>query len=118
MSTRHKRLAIRTEDHPIAYADFEGVIPEGHYGAGTVMVWDTGTFEAEGEPSEQLARGELKFRLNGEKLQGAFVMIRSGKNWLLIKRRDESAKASWNIDRLDRSALSGRTMEEIAAESS
>jgi DNA ligase D-like protein (predicted 3'-phosphoesterase) len=116
MSTRDRRLAMPTEDHPIEYADFEGIIPEGHYGAGAVIVWDKGTFETEGDTpaSEQLSRGELRFRLAGEKLRGAFVLIRSGKRWFLIKRRDEDAKSSWNIDRPDDSVLSGRTLKEIA----
>jgi bifunctional non-homologous end joining protein LigD len=116
MSTRDRRLAMPTEDHPLEYADFEGTIPEGHYGAGTVMVWDKGVYEIEGDnsASEQLDRGELKFRLAGEKLQGGFVLIRSGERWFLIKRRDASVKPSWNIDRYNRSALSGRTLEEIA----
>jgi bifunctional non-homologous end joining protein LigD len=121
-----KRLAIQTEDHPLEYADFEGVIPEGHYGAGIVMVWDKGTYEIEpdGSAAEQLAAGELKFTLHGQKLNGGFVLIRAGlrssgarqgKNWLLIKRQDEYADRSWNIDRYDRSVLTGRTLEEIAA---
>jgi bifunctional non-homologous end joining protein LigD len=121
-----RRLAIQTEDHPLEYADFEGVIPEGHYGAGTVMVWDKGTYETDpdGSAAEQLARGELKFTLHGEKLQGGFVLIRTGPKsagpregtrWLLIKRRDEYAVSPWNIDRYDWSVLTGRTLAEIAA---
>jgi len=120
-----KRLAIRTEDHPIEYADFEGNIPEGEYGAGTVMVWDRGTyeFEPDGSATEQLAGGELKFVLHGQKLKGGFVLIRrdlksSGalrrENWLLIKRNDEYADRSWDIDVYDRSVLTGRNLEEIA----
>ena len=116
MSTRDRRLAVPTEDHPLEYADFEGTIPEGHYGAGTVMVWDKGNLQIEGDSSasQQLKRGELKFRLDGEKLQGGFVLIRTGPRWFLMKRRDESAKPLWNIDRYDRSAVSGRTLQEIA----
>lgn len=119
-----KRLAMQTEDHPLEYAGFEGVIPEGHYGAGTVMVWDKGTYELEGDgaAAEQLAQGELKFKLNGEKLQGRFVLVRAGmrgasrggKQWLLIKRRDESARQGWKPDRDDWSALTGRGLGEIA----
>jgi bifunctional non-homologous end joining protein LigD len=121
-----KRLAIQTEDHPIEYANFEGVIPEGQYGAGPVMVWDKGTYQTDpgGSAAEQLSQGELKFTLHGEKLQGGFVLIRRGltsvgvrgqRSWLLIKRRDEYADRSWNIDRYDWSVLTGRSMEEIAA---
>lgn len=121
-----KRLAIQTEDHPIEYAKFEGVIPEGQYGAGTVMVWDNGTYQTdpEGSAPEQLARGELKFTLHGKKLRGGFVLIRAGlksagsrgqRSWLLIKRQDEYADPSWNIDRYDWSVLTGRSLQEIAA---
>ena len=119
-----KRLAIQTEDHPMEYANFEGVIPEGQYGAGTVMVWDKGTYEADGSATEQLAQGELKFVLHGKKLQGGFVLIRTGlksararsqRSWLLIKRQDEYADPAWNIDRYDWSVLTGRNLEEIAA---
>ena len=114
-----KRLAVKVEDHPIEYNAFEGVIPEGHYGAGPVMVWDRGTYEPSGDlpPQEQIARGEFKFFLDGQKLRGEFVLVRTrDKNWLLIKHRDEFADRSWDIDRpkLSESALSGRTLEEIA----
>jgi bifunctional non-homologous end joining protein LigD len=121
-----KRLAIQTEDHPIEYANFEGVIPEGQYGAGTVMVWDSGTYQTEpgGSAAEQLAKGELKFTLSGKKLQGGFVLLRRGlksagarghRSWLLIKRQDEHADRSWNIDHYDWSVLTGRSLKEIAA---
>lgn len=119
--TTERRLAMQTEDHPLEYANFEGVIPEGQYGAGAVMVWDTGTFEVEpdGSAAEQLEQGALKVTLNGRKLQGGFVLVRSGAagrpRWFLIKRRDEYATRSWRIERDSRSALTGRTMEEIAA---
>lgn len=122
-----KRLAIQTEDHPIEYANFEGVIPEGQYGAGTVMVWDKGTYEPEGElsPEQELARGEVKVVLHGKKLRGGFVLLSPGrrlaqagrkKPWLLIKRRDEYADPAWQIEApsLDRSVLTGRTLREIA----
>ena len=116
-----KRLAIETEDHPLEYGDFEGVIPEGNYGAGTVMVWDRGSFEVEGEKSaaEQYGRGELKFQLHGQKLRGSFALVRmrraDQKNaWLLIKHRDAAADAEWDVDRHDGSALTGRSMDEIA----
>lgn len=126
LNSSDKHLAIRTEDHPIEYAGFEGIIPEGQYGAGTVMVWDRGTYETDpdGSAAEQLMRGELKFSLHGQKLRGGFVLIQRGlrlagargrEAWLLIKRKDEYADPSWNIDRYDWSALTGRTLEEIAA---
>src|SRR5262249_11849862 len=97
-----KRLAVMTEDHPLEYATFEGVIPEGPYGAGTVMVWDYGTYDTSGDVSarEQLARGELKAELHGVKLHGEMVLLHTGarssnptgrKRWLLIKRRDQYA---------------------------
>jgi bifunctional non-homologous end joining protein LigD len=127
MNPADKRLAVRTEDHPIDYADFEGVIPEGQYGAGTVMVWDKGTYEPEGDlsPERQLARGEIKVLLHGKKLRGGFVLVQPGgrfaeragkKNWLLIKHRDENADPASGIDGagLDRSVLTGRTLREIA----
>ena len=89
MNPAEKRLAVRTEDHPLEYADFEGVIPEGLYGAGTVMVWDKGPYNLEGttSPATQLRRGEIKFLLDGKKLRGGFALIRTGtpKRWLLIK---------------------------------
>lgn len=118
-----KRLAVQTEDHPLEYAGFEGKIPEGNYGAGTVMVWDRGTFRVEGEPdvAKQLARGEIKFSLNGEKLHGSFVLVKlrqsvKGNEWLLIKHKDSAECFTWNIDEHDGSVLTGRTIEEIAEE--
>src|SRR5437667_420976 len=90
-----KRLAVQTEDHPLDYANFEGKIPEGNYGAGTVMVWDRGTFHVEGnlDALKQLEKGEIKFSLNGEKLRGSFVMVKlkqseKGNEWLMIKHKD------------------------------
>jgi len=119
-----KRMAVQTEDHPMSYADFEGIIPPGNYGAGTVMVWDRGHFRVEGSRGarEQLASGEIKFRLNGEKLSGSFVLVRTKRSakqpeWLMIKHPDESVDRAWNIDEHDGSVLTGRTLEEIAAES-
>jgi bifunctional non-homologous end joining protein LigD len=116
-----KRLAMQTEDHPVEYADFEGVIPEKQYGAGTMMVWDRGTWRIEGDDTaaRQLARGRLTFSLEGQKLHGAFMLIRAGgaqragRQWFLIKRSDGYADRSWKIDRFDGSALTGRTLEEI-----
>jgi len=118
-----KRLAVMTEDHPLDYANFEGKIPEGNYGAGTVMVWDRGTFHVEGnlDALKQLEKGEIKFSLNGEKLQGSFVLVKlkqseKGNEWLMIKHKDGAEDSSWNIDEHDGSALTGRTIEEIKEE--
>jgi bifunctional non-homologous end joining protein LigD len=118
-----KRLAVMTEDHPLDYANFEGKIPEGNYGAGTVMVWDRGTFRVEGklDALTQLAKGEIKFNLNGEKLRGSFVLVKlkhseKGNEWLMIKHKDAAEDSSWNVDEHDGSALTGRTIEEIKEE--
>jgi bifunctional non-homologous end joining protein LigD len=118
-----KRLAVMTEDHPLDYANFEGQIPEGNYGAGTVMVWDRGTYAMEGPGTavEQLRRGEIKFHLNGEKLRGSFVLVKlknseKGNEWLMIKHKDAAANPSWNVDEHDGSVLTGRTLDEIRAE--
>jgi bifunctional non-homologous end joining protein LigD len=121
-----KRLAIRTEDHPIEYAEFEGVIPEGQYGAGTVMLWDKGKYAPDGNlaPEQQLAGGQVKVILYGKKLRGGFVLVYPGTRfgqsakkarWLLIKRRDEMANPAWKIEdsALDRSVTTGRTLKEI-----
>ena len=128
MHPADKRLAIRTEDHPLAYADFEGIIPEGQYGAGTVMVWDRGQYEPKDgvAPEEQLARGKIDVILHGKKLRGGFTLVRTrqrsadpdqGRRWLLVKHRDQYADPSWNIEspELNRSVLTGRTMKEIEA---
>jgi bifunctional non-homologous end joining protein LigD len=118
-----KRLAVQTEDHPLDYANFEGKIPEGNYGAGTVMVWDRGTFHVEGslDALKQLEKGEIKFSLNGEKLRGSFVLVKlkqseKGNEWLMIKHKDAAENSTWNIDEHDGSALTGRTIEEIKEE--
>ena len=123
---QEKRLAIPTEDHPLEYAGFEGVIPEGEYGAGTVLVWDTGKFhnitEKKGvalDLPEALAHGHLKFWLEGRKLKGGYALTRfkTGKDeaWLLVKADDQEAEASADLLRTrPESVLSGRTLEEIA----
>jgi len=121
-----KRLAMMVEDHPVSYIHFEGVIPTGNYGAGTVMVWDTGTWEAQGQESaaEMLARGDLKFALHGKKLRGSFVLARmrsrrpasKGNEWLLIKHRDEYSVPRYDIDQYDDSVVSGRSMAKIEAD--
>lgn len=125
LNPRDKRLAVRTEDHPLDYASFEGIIPEGNYGAGTVIVWDRGTWQLEGGGTvdEHMARGDLKFHLDGRKLHGSFALVHTGrrssdpkqqKNWLLIKHRDEAADEKWNIEEHGESVLSGRTIEQVA----
>src|SRR5216684_5108868 len=118
-----KRLAVQTEDHPMDYGNFEGKIPQGNYGAGTVMVWDRGTYSVIGEADagKQLQRGEIKFELNGEKLRGSFVLVKlkqseKGNEWLMIKHKDAAEDSSWKIDEHDGSALTGRTIEEIKEE--
>src|SRR5262245_3258331 len=118
-----KRLAVEVEDHPLEYGDFEGTIPEGQYGGGTVMLWDRGYWESD-DPEAGFKKGDLKFTLDGGKLHGSWVLVRmrgdrfGGKrtNWLLIKHRDEYAKENGEsvLDE-DRSVASGRTMEQIAA---
>ena len=119
-----KRLAVEVEDHPLDYGDFEGTIPEGEYGGGTVMLWDRGYWDSE-DPERGFEKGDLKFTLDGEKLHGSWVLVRmrndrtGGKrtNWLLIKHRDEFARegAANDILEADRSVASGRTMAQIAA---
>ncbi len=125
---REKRLAIPTEDHPLEYADFEGVIPEGCYGAGVVQVWDRGSYRnvtgGDGETpsvSEALEDGHLLIELDGEKLSGGYALHRTGTggqaNWLLIKMDDDAADARRNpVSTEQRSVKSGRTMTEIERE--
>ncbi|HYZ79467.1 MAG TPA: DNA polymerase ligase N-terminal domain-containing protein [Gaiellaceae bacterium] len=118
---REKRLAMPTEDHPLAYADFEGVIPEGEYGAGTVIVWDRGSYRSLGEePVERaLERGHATVWLEGEKLRGGYALTRIGKGkserWLLVKMDDEAAdRRRKPVSSQPESVLSGKTIEEIA----
>ncbi len=118
-----KRLAMQVEDHPIDYANFEGVIPEGEYGGGTVMVWDKGTWEPEVEDVDAaLKKGDLKFTLHGKKLKGSWVLVRtrgygrsSDKSWLLIKHRDQYASAR-DVTEDARSVISKRLLADIARE--
>ena len=125
-----KRLAMQVEDHPIEYNAFEGTIPKGEYGGGTVMIWDQGTYSYGGnddaEPVEGLregyARGDFKFVLDGKRLRGSWVLVRTRRGdprraqWLLIKHRDEFAEpGSEVVEEYLSSATTGRTMEEIAA---
>src|SRR5690554_4969831 len=118
-----KRLAVHVEDHPLDYADFEGVIPEKQYGAGAVMVWDAGTWEAVGDAQEGYRKGTLHFRLSGTRLRGEWVLARmhgieageNKENWLLLKVRDEYARPGADGEDVHAvSVLSGRTLAEIA----
>ncbi len=132
-----KRLAMQVEDHPVSYYDFEGTIPEGNYGGGTVMVWDAGTWEplspvpvggeyvagTDKEATAMLAKGDLKFRLQGKRLQGDFALVHirgrsgsKGNEWLLIKKKDARVEAGFDIDQFDTSILTGRTMSQIAGD--
>jgi bifunctional non-homologous end joining protein LigD len=122
-----KRLAVRVEDHPLDYGSFEGTIPEGEYGGGTVMLWDEGTWEPIGDPHEGLEGGDLKMRLHGQRLKGEWVLVhmkgrdskrKSGpprENWLLIKHRDDYARDSESLtERFTRSVATGRDIAGIA----
>jgi bifunctional non-homologous end joining protein LigD len=133
-----KRLAMQVEDHPVSYFDFEGIIPEGNYGAGSVMVWDVGTWEplspkpvngkyvsgTDAEANEMLQKGDLKFRLRGKRLNGDYALIHmksrrpgtKGTEWLLIKKQDDAAVPGYNIDEYDSSVLSKKTMAQIAGD--
>jgi bifunctional non-homologous end joining protein LigD len=133
-----KRLAMQVEDHPVSYFDFEGIIPEGNYGAGTVMVWDIGSWEplspqavkgkfvpgTDPEASAMLKKGDFKIRLHGKKLKGDFALIHmksrrpgtKGTEWLLIKKNDDFVVPGYDIEQYDQSALSGRSMREIAGD--
>jgi bifunctional non-homologous end joining protein LigD len=117
-----RRRAARTEDHPLEYIDFEGVIPRGEYGAGDVIVWDRGTWEPEAgtpDPGAAVRTGELKLVLHGERLRGRFVLVRtrsddpSREEWLLIHKRDPDAREDWDIDAYPTSVVSGRTNDEV-----
>ncbi len=116
-----KRLAVRTEDHPLSYADFEGTIPKGEYGGGTVMLWDLGIWEPEGDPDEGLKRGKLTFTLFGERMKGGWALVRmrtkdKRENWLLIKERDDEARddAAGLTEDETQSIATGRSMAAIA----
>jgi bifunctional non-homologous end joining protein LigD len=132
-----KRLAMQVEDHPVSYFDFEGTIPAGNYGGGTVMVWDAGTWEplspvpvkgeyvpgTEKEAAAMLAKGDLKFRLKGKRLNGDFALVHikgrsgsKGNEWLLIKKKDDHVVAGFDIEAYDTSILTDRTMAQIAGD--
>ena len=112
----NRRFAMQTEDHPIEYNQFEGVIPEGEYGGGTVMIWDRGTWEPEVDDVDRaLAKGDLKFTLHGQKLRGSWVLVRMRqRQWLLIKHRDKVAATIDITAAKPRSAVSRRTLAGIA----
>jgi bifunctional non-homologous end joining protein LigD len=133
-----KRLAMHVEDHPVSYFDFEGNIPEGNYGAGSVMVWDVGTWQplspvqvdgkyvpgTEKDAVAMLAKGDLKFRLNGERLKGDFALIKmkgrrpgsKGNEWLMIKKHDDQVVEGYDAGEIDESVLSHRSMDDIAGD--
>src|SRR5450755_4810448 len=133
-----KRLAMQVEDHPVSYFDFEGNIPEGNYGGGTVMVWDTGTWVpllpvpvngvyvsgTEKEAAAMLAKGDLKFRLKGKRLKGDFALVHikarrsgsKGKEWLLIKKKDGDVVPGFDIDSYETSILTKRTLAQIGGD--
>lgn len=126
---KERRLAMPTEDHPVDYADFEGVIPEDEYGGGTVMVWDKGTYDNiktdddgnEMSMEDAFKQGTLEVRLKGEKLRGGYALIRTGgrnnDRWLLIKMKDDEADARRNpVSTEPKSVMSGRSLDEIARE--
>ena len=118
LKAEEKRLAVHVEDHPVEYADFEGIIPEGNYGAGAVIVWDRGWYRLvkEGAPAEQLAGGRLEIELFGVKLRGRWTLARmsgSGKDWLMLKKADAYAGADQATERFPESVLSGLTVEEV-----
>jgi bifunctional non-homologous end joining protein LigD len=133
-----KRLAMQVEDHPVSYFDFEGNIPANNYGAGSVMVWDVGTWQAlspvpvdgkyvpttDEEARGMLTKGDLKFRLNGKRLKGDFALVKmrgprpgsKGNEWLLLKKHDEHEVEDYDIDHYDSSILTKRSMDEIAGD--
>ena len=122
LDPHEKRLAIHVEDHPLEYLHFEGIIPQGEYGGGTVLVWDTGSWRPLKEDGYET--GDLKFELDGHKLQGRWMLVHTGKRkktnqWLLFKERDEAARPASQFDVLTaypESVLSGRTIDEVAAD--
>lgn len=123
LDPKDKRLAVETEDHPLDYGDFEGVIPEPGYGAGTVMLWDTGRWQPDGDEQQALAKGKISFELQGKRLRGRWSLVKmhgrktSGKEWLLVKQDDAHADDTTDLtERYQRSAVSRRAMSTIAKE--
>jgi bifunctional non-homologous end joining protein LigD len=118
-----KRLAIEVEDHPLEYADFEGVIPDGQYGAGVVLIWDRGTWIPQGDPLKSYQRGTLEFELRAERLRGGWVLVRMNRgtrqrNWLLIKERDAEARPGSDdavVVQYQTSIITGRDLEAVNA---
>ena len=110
-----RRQAIQVEDHDLDYIAFEGVIEKGHYGAGDVIVWDTGTWQPADatDPDEALAHGELHFDLHGSKLRGRFVMVKTSRGWLLLHKDDEYAVPGWEPEEHPESVLTGRTNDQV-----
>ena len=101
LNPNHKRLAIEVPDHSLSYIDYEGTIAEGKYGAGRVVVWDNGDYQAEGDALEQLENGRLNFIFHGKKLRGSFSLVRMidrKGQWLVIKNRDEFADSNWELE--------------------
>ena len=133
-----KRLAMQVEDHPVSYFDFEGIIPKDNYGAGTVLVWDVGTWQplspvpvngqyvpgTDAEANAMLAKGDLKFRLEGKRLKGDFALVHirsrrsgsKGNEWLLIKKHDDFEVEDYDVDHYDTSVLTDRTLDQIAGD--
>lgn len=120
LDPKQKRLAMEVEDHPLEYANFEGVIPEGEYGGGTVMIWDEGVWAPmeDADPVTAIKKGEMRFVLDGKKLKGGFTLVRTGdRRWLLMKRKDEYAKPIDIAEAQPRSVRTKRLLAEIAAAS-
>jgi bifunctional non-homologous end joining protein LigD len=120
LDPKQKRLAMEVEDHPLEYANFEGVIPEGEYGGGTVMIWDEGVWAPmeDVDPVKAIKSGEMRFVLDGKKLKGGFTLVSTGdRKWLLMKRKDEYAKAIDIAEAEPRSVRTKRLLAEIAAAS-
>ena len=117
LDPKQRRLAMEVEDHPLEYANFEGVIPEGEYGGGTVMIWDEGVWSPmeDVDPVNAIKSGEMRFILDGKKLKGSFALVRTGdRTWLLMKRKDEYAKPIDIAEAEPRSVRTDRSLAEIA----